>query len=122
MAGTERELEAAGRRYGVSPYFIAAIAATESSLGAAACGPGGYNAWGLANCDGRWSVPEFRSWADGYMFMARFLSERWPNAIDPWDYRGYAACSDCWGNRTAQHMGHLFGVGYYTRYPGTPPG
>lgn len=122
MQGTEKELEQAGRRYGISPYFIAAIAATESTLGAHACGPHGYNAWGLANCDGRWDVPTFNSWEEAYLYMGRFLSQRWPTAIDPYDYVGYAKCSSCWGDATANHMRRLFGVGTYVRYPGTPPG
>jgi len=108
MAGTGRDLEAAGRRHHVSPYFIAAIAATESSLGAAMCGH--YNAWGLGNCTGIWNVPAFGSWAEAYDFMGRFLHERWPNARTPYDYHGYAACSSCWGSKTASHMARLFGV------------
>lgn len=115
MAGSERELEAAGRRHGVSPFFIAAIAATESSLYEAGCG--NYNAWGLANCSGIWDVPYFRSWADAYEFMARFLASRWPHARTPYDYRGYARCSSCWGAKTASHMRRLFGVEASTRYP-----
>lgn len=114
MEGTEKELEAAGRRYGVSPYFIAAIAATESSLGAASCGH--YNAWGLANCTGIWNVPAFRSWAEAYDYMARFLKSRWPSADTPYDYHGYAACTSCWGAKTESHMRRLFGVSGHTRY------
>jgi hypothetical protein len=115
MAGTGRELEAAGRRWHISPYFIAAIAATESSLGVAACG--NFNAYGLANCSGRWSVPLFLSWADSYQFMGRFLTTRWPGARTPYDYFGYAACSSCWGRKTAGWMLRLFGVGPSVRYP-----
>lgn len=114
MAGSEKELEAAARRYHVSPYFIAAIAATESSLGAAGCGS--YNYWGLANCTGIWGVPAFRSLAEAYEFMARFLTSRWPHARTPWDYHGYAACSSCWGSKTASHMSRLFGVGSSVSY------
>lgn len=114
MAGTEKELEAAGRRHHVSPFFIAAIAATESSLGAASCG--NFNAWGLGNCTGIWNVPAFGSWAEAYDYMAGFLKGRWPHARTPWDYSGYAACSSCWGSTTASHMRRLFGVAASVTY------
>jgi hypothetical protein len=114
MAGSSRQLELAGRRWNVSPYFIAAIAATESSLGVAGCS--NFNYWGLANCDGRWSVPTFGSLGEAYDFMGRFLRSRWPSASTPWDYHGYAACDSCWGSKTASHMARLFGVGSSTRY------
>jgi hypothetical protein len=116
MAGSERDLERAGRRWHVSPYFIAGIAATESTLGQAACANNRFNAFGLANCDGRWSVPPFRSWGEAYDFMGRFLKSRWPSARTPWDYSGYAACTACWGNSTAGHMRSLFGVPPVTTY------
>lgn len=121
MAGTGRELEAAGRRYHIHPAFIAAIAGTESSFGAAMCG--NYNAYGLANCRGIWGVPTFRSWGDSYMFMAAFLtghtsvSSGWPKARTTYDYNGYAACSSCWGAKTEMYMRTRFGVSSSVRYP-----
>lgn len=117
MAGTGVSLEKAGREYHVSPYFMAAAAATESSLGAAGCGPGGYNAWGLANCAGIWSVPAFQSWADAYAYYARFLASRWPGHSTPYSFRGYAACDECWARKVAEWMHTLFGVPAVTRYP-----
>lgn len=116
MAGTQRELETAGRRWHISPYFIAAIAGTESSFGFASCSSNRYNAYGLANCAGIWGVPAFTSWADSYEFMGRFLSTRWPDARTTYDFGGYAACSQCWGARTEQHMRQRFGVSGYVRY------
>lgn len=122
MAGSERDLESAGRRYGISPYFIAAIAATESSLGVAACSSNRYNAFGLSSCGSGWSVPDFQSWKEAYLFMGAFLTGNtrvtsgWPNARTTYDYHGYAACSSCWGSKTAYHMGRLFGVGNGVRY------
>lgn len=113
MAGTGRELEAAGRHWGINPAVIAAIAGTESSFGAARCGH--YNAYGLANCTGIWNVPYFRSWGDSYEFMGKFLSSRWPHARTPYDYNGYAACDDCWARKTVEHMGR-FGLGTNVRY------
>lgn len=117
MAGTGADLERAGRQYHVSPYFMAAAAATESSLGAAACGYGGYNAWGLANCDGSWGVPTFHSWGEAYAFYARFLASRWPGHASPYSFRGYAACDECWGRKVSEWMHTLFGVPAVTRYP-----
>lgn len=114
MAGSEEELERAGFRYHVSPYFIAAIAATESSLGRAMCGS--FNAYGLANCGGIWNVPAFRSWGDSYLFMAKYLSERWPGARTPYDFHRYAACDSCWGRKTSGWMQSLFGVGQSVIY------
>lgn len=117
MEGTGKDLEQAGRRYHVHPAFIAAIAGTESSFGAAPCSSNRFNAYGLANCQGIWSVPAFRSWADSYLFMARFLSSRWPHARTTYDFHGYAACDDCWGRKTAEHMRARFGVGSSVVYP-----
>ena len=116
MAGTGRILEREGRRHGVSPYFMAAVAATESSLGHAACGPGGYNAWGLGNCGTAWSVPAFRSWDQAIAYYARFLT-RWEGHSTPYSFRGYAACDECWGRKVSEWMQRLFGVPAITRYP-----
>lgn len=117
MQGTGFALERAGWRHRVSPYFIAAIAATESSLGRAACYSDRFNAFGLASCTHSWPVPRFRSWAHVYDFMGAFLTRRWPHADTAHEYFGYAACSACWGRRTAWFMRSLFGVGASVRYP-----
>jgi flagellum-specific peptidoglycan hydrolase FlgJ len=111
MAGTETALEAAGRRYGISPYFMAAAAGTESSFGAAACSNNRMNVWGLSSCGSGWYVPQWSSWSEAISFYARFLTSRWPSARTTYDYHGYAACSSCWGARTAEHMRQRFGVG-----------
>lgn len=116
MADSEAALERAGRRWGVSPYFIAAIAATESSLGAAACSGNPRNAFGLASCGGSWSVPYFPTWSSAYEFMAKFLTSRWPHARTTYDYKGYAANSQAWGAKTELHMRRLFGAGPSVRY------
>ena len=125
MAGSEAALEAAGRRYGVSPYFIAAVAFTESTAGHASCSNNRFNAWGLASCIGYWGsgshktyVPSFASWAEAYDFMGRYFTGRttvtsgwWPWAWTTYDIHGYAECSSCWAAKTAQHMASHFGVG-----------
>ena len=122
MAGTGFALEAAGWRWKIQPAFIAAIAAKESSRGVAACRNNRFNAWGLASCGTGWHVPTFRSWSEAYQFMGRFLSSRWPQALVPWDYAGYAAyvgtpsCSSCWGTKGAGFMRDLFGSNVGTRY------
>jgi hypothetical protein len=116
MAGTEAALEAAGRRWHIHPAFIAAIAGTESSFGAAACSGNPRNAYGLSSCTTGWAVPYFNSWAASYEFMGRFLTSRWPGATTPYSYRGYAACSDCWGRSVSGHMAR-FGVGNSVVYP-----
>ena len=123
MSGSEGALLAAGLRYGISPYFIAGIAGTESSFGAAACRNNRYNAFGLSSCGSGWYVPNFQSWGEAYDFMARFLTGRtsvtrgWPNANTTYDYSGYAACSSCWGRKTAEHMSNRFGVSSSVRFP-----
>ena len=117
MTGTGEILVRYGRRYHVSPYFMAAAAATESSLGAAACSNNRFNVWGLASCSGSWYVPAFRSWDEAIAFYARFLSGRWPGHSTPYSFRGYAACSECWGRKVSEWMNRLFGVSAVTRYP-----
>jgi hypothetical protein len=116
MAGTGAVLERHGRRWGVSPFFMAAVAATESSLGAAACRNNRKNVWGLASCVNSWPVPYFHTWDDAVGFYARFLRQRWPSATSPFHYYGYAANSQAWGRRTAYWMRLLFGVGPSVRY------
>ena len=116
MQGTEAALEAAGRRHGISPVFMAAVAGTESSYGAAACANNRMNVWGLSSCGSGWYVPTWNSWADAFDFYARFLTSRWPGATTPYSFRGYAACSDCWGRSVSGHMAR-FGVSNSVVYP-----
>lgn len=122
MAGTGRSLEASGWKWGRSPFFIAAIAESESSLGAAACSNDRFNAFGLSSCHSGWAVPQFRSWAHVYDFMGRYLTGHtsithgWPHARTTYDFSGYAACSSCWGASTERHMRKRFGVGNSVLY------
>jgi hypothetical protein len=117
MQKTGRELEAAGWKHRISPYFIAAIAGTESSFGAAACSGNPRNAFGLSSCTSGWTVPYFRTWAQAYTFMAVFLTSRWPHARTTMNYHGYAACSSCWGAKTGWWMLKRFNTGPDVRYP-----
>lgn len=116
MEGSGKALERAAWRHRISPFFIVAVAATESSIGRAACANNRFNVWGLANCSGIWHVPAFRSWDEAYDFYARYLTERWPDATTCHHYYKYAKCSACWGRKTAAWMRSLFGVGPYVRY------
>lgn len=117
MAGTGRLLEEQGRRYHVSPFFMAAVAATESSLGRVPCSNNRKNVWGLASCVNSWPVPYFETWREAITFYAKFLSSRWPGHSTPYSFRGYAACSDCWARKVSYWMKSLFGVEPRTRYP-----
>ena len=117
MAGTGRDLEQVGRRNKVSPFFIVAVAATESSIGVAACSSNRKNVWGLSSCGSGWYVPKFASWAEAYEFFARFVNRQWPGHSSPYSFRGYAACSDCWARKVSSWMSSLFGVPAVTRYP-----
>jgi hypothetical protein len=116
LAGTGYLLEQAGHKHGVSPYFMVAAAATESSLGRVPCSNNPKNIWGLASCTNSWPVPYFETWREAFHFYARFLAQRWPTASTPHHYYGYAACSSCWGDKTAWWMSRLFGVQATTRY------
>lgn len=117
MEGTGVILERHGRAYGVSPFFMVAVAATESSIGHAACSNNRFNVWGLASCSGSWYVPPFRSWDEAIEFYAKFLSSRWPGHSSPYSFRGYAACDECWGRKVSSWMSSLFGVSSRTAYP-----
>ena len=117
MAGTARLLEAQGRRHGVSPFFMAAVAATESSLGRVPCSSNRKNVYGLASCVNSWPVPYFETWKESISFFARFLAQRWKGHSTPYSFRGYAACSDCWARKVSYWMKSLFGVPPDTRYP-----
>lgn len=117
MAGTGIILERYGRRHGVSPFFIVAVAATESSIGHAACFNNRFNVWGLSSCGSGWYVPPFRSWDEAISFYADFLARRWPGHSTPYSFRGYAACDACWGRKVSEWMHSLFGVSSRTVYP-----
>lgn len=116
MRGLGWILEDEGHKHGVSPYFMAAVAATESSLGRAACRNNRRNVWGLASCTNSWPVPYFNTWREAIGFYARFLSSRWQGHRTPYSFRGYAACSDCWARKVSYWMRTLFGVPPETRY------
>jgi hypothetical protein len=112
-------LEAAARTWGISPYFIAAAAGTESAFGRLACRNNRLNLWGLGACDRYWHVPHFTTWQQAYGYYARFIRTRWPRARTAYDLHGYCQCGAAeWGRRTAWHMRRLFDVGPNIRYAG----
>lgn len=122
LAGTGAELERAGRRHRISPYFMAAVAGKESSLGRVPCRENPRNVWGLGACDRAWRVPYFDTWAEAASYYARFLRRHWPRARTPWDFHGYcvtpsgATCPD-WAPAVASFMRTLFRVGPSVSYP-----
>lgn len=118
MAGTGFALEAAGWRYRVHPAFVAAVAGVESTYGAAVCER--FNAWGLGSCGRAWRPPAFPSWKHAYDYFARFIRDRWPSALTPYDFHGYCvtpAGDDCptWPGKVAANMRRL-GFGETLRY------
>lgn len=119
MRGLGYILEAEGRRYGVHPGFVAAVAAVETSYGAAMCLP--FNAWGISSCGRAWRAPTFRSWRDGIRYASRFLAERWlrRGVSSPWAIgRTYCPpCGDRWGDRVAWFMRRLGFPAPSARYP-----
>lgn len=121
MAWTGRELEAAGWKWHVSPYFIAAIAGTESSFGAAHCTQSRYWIFGLGSCGRSWTPPYWQSWRGAYDYFARFLWDRWiSRGARSATSIGYTFCPPCgarWGAKVEEHMRALFGVGSGVRYP-----
>lgn len=117
MEGLGKTLRDVGRRFDVSPFFMAAAAGTESSFGHAGCGNNPKNVWGLAACDGRWYVPYFETWDEAITFYASFLAKRWPSASSPYHYYGYAACDACWGRKTSAWMQSRFGERAFTKFP-----
>lgn len=99
LAGYGFDFEAAGWRYNVNPFFVAAIAGTESSFGAAACGG---NAWGIASCG--MTFPTFH---EGLWYTTKLLREHYLGkglltlvAVGT----KYAACGTCWAASTERHM------------------
>lgn len=121
MEGTGRTLERVAWQHRISPFFIVAVAGTEAGDGRRpgihGCHRNPRNVWGLSSCGSGWYVPHFRSWRHAYTFYARFLRSRWPQATTAHHFYGYAACSPCWGRKTALWMRLLFGEGPGVRYP-----
>lgn len=111
MRGLGTMLERIGRREGVSPFFIVAVAGKESSFGLAACGANPRNVWGLGACGRAWTPPYFNTWEEAITFFARFVEGRtsvyhgWPNAQTPWDFHGYCAgCETSWAAGVSRFM------------------
>ena len=71
LADHAEEMVAAGRRHGVDPRLIAALSASETSLGTDGRGPSIHNAWGIMRSGG--GLREYDSWADGLDSVADIL-------------------------------------------------
>ena len=110
------KLEAEGWRWNINPFFVAAIAGTESSFGAAACGG---NAWGLGNCG-----MSFTSFADGIGYATKLLRTSYLDdglrTLERVGWR-YAACGSCWAERTGFFMRSRFGSSLTLTYPRKHP-
>jgi hypothetical protein len=117
LASQAAELEAAGYRHNVSPYFMAAASGVESTFGQAPCGNNPRNIWGLGACGSAWQEPYFDTWEEAFDYYARFLRRTWPRATTAYHYYGYSACDSCWGRKTAYYMSHFFGSSSSTAYP-----
>jgi hypothetical protein len=106
------KLEAEGWRWNINPFFVAAVAGTESSFGAAACGG---NAWGLGNCG-----IAFTSLADGIGYATKLLRTSYlDDGLRTLEHVGgrYAACGSCWAERTEFFMRERFGSPLMLTYP-----
>ena len=105
-------LESEGWRWNINPFFVASIAGTESSFGAAACGG---NAWGLGNCGFT-----FSDMGDGIHYATRLLRLSYLNlgygTLDRVGAR-YAACGSCWAAKTGWFMRARFGSSLTLTYP-----
>jgi len=105
MEGTGKIVVNQSKKYGISPYFVVAVAKKESSLGEASCSGNRKNVWGLGACGRVWNPPYFSSWVEAINYFIRFIDQRWPRADNPFQFYGY--CSGCeveWGNSVASHM------------------
>jgi len=112
--------EAAGWKFGLSPYFLAGASGTESSLGAAPCSGNPKNIWGLGACGRAWNEPHFPTWKSAITYYAHFIKRLWPHADTVYELHGY--CPPCgshgWGAKTLTWMQLLFGdVGESLAYP-----
>lgn len=109
-------MEAAGHRYNVNPYFIAAIAGVESTFGKAACGG---NAWGIGSC----SVT-FPTFKEGAFYTARLLRTGYLNRGLRDVYAvGRVYCPPCgnrWGEKVAYFMRYFFRSPPAVTYPPRP--
>lgn len=130
MRGQGFRLERTGRRWNVSPYFIALASGRESSFGTFGCRSNPRNVWGLKSCrtgpyidiDGDGDIddlPTFRTWGHAFTFFARYVRARFPHATTPYHFHGYCECGVAsWAggiDRIATRLGWPTGVKYPVR-------
>lgn len=95
---------------GISPFFIAGAAGTESSVWRAPCPGDRFNGWGVASCGAAWADPGFTSYRQAFDWYARYIRRQWPSARTPYDLHNYCGCGDiAWGNKTVAWIRQLFG-------------
>lgn len=108
MQGIGRILVTQGRRWNVSPYFIVAVAAKESSHGHKPCYANRLNVWGLGACGTAWTPPVFKNWTQAVNYFVRFVRARWPGAVSPWSFAGYCkGCEAEWAATVAWYMNRM---------------
>lgn len=109
QCGTGNAYVRSGKRWNVSPFYIAAISAVESTFGQAICAP--HNAWGvIAYCGSG-----FSSWAAGIDYVSRLIRVSFINRglSNPWSI-GRVFCPPCGdghGDQAAAVMGQYFHSG-----------
>ena len=107
LAGHGATFVREGHRYHVAPELVAAIAGVESTFGRAACG---FNAWGVASCQG----VRFASWPDGIAYVSRLVRERYlDSGIVSLHAIGRVYCPPCgpkWASDVSWLMRHVFHV------------
>ncbi len=111
MEGMGKIIVKQARKHEISPYFVVAVAAKESSLGAEACSHNRKNVWGLGACGRAWKPPHFKNWTQAVNYFVRFINRLWPKAQSPFQFYGYCyGCETEWGNDVARHMRNIGGT------------
>lgn len=105
LAGYGVEHVRSGRRWNVSPFFMAVASGIESTFAREACG---YNAWGWGSCS-----MGFSSWRSGIEFTARRMRELMNHGLRDMYEFGAVYCPPCgsgWGSRQASWQRSIFHV------------
>lgn len=106
------QFEAAGWRWNINPFLVAAIAGTESSFGKAACGG---NAWGIGSCGTSFVTFREGLWYTTRLLRLHYLDDGLVTLVQVGTR--YAACGPCWAAHTLRFM-QWFDAGPPLDYPG----